>query len=194
MASSFAAIRLASINSSFGALVMTDDILPNENIPYLTALGRFTQRWSFTEKALDICNLVLFYRGGGKEINPTVPRTALEMKVSFFRECHLQLPDVVKERGLKVADEFSRLRDMRHALIHGTTFSLEADGAFDISRFRILKNELRIDETRFSLSQLSTMNTETWELGKSTLTQSALLIKMFMTPDEMKEALGEISG
>jgi hypothetical protein len=65
-----------------------------------TALGRVTHAWGLIDLALDFCNLNLYHKHGGKAIEPNFPRTALNKKIAFFRDCLNSIPALAPAKGI----------------------------------------------------------------------------------------------
>jgi hypothetical protein len=81
-------------------------------------------------------NYTLYHDYGGEAIESEFPRTALSLKLRFFRKCLRKIPELAeaRERGVELADEVERLSDERHWLIHGAATAWTDDSVMRLIR------------------------------------------------------------
>lgn len=112
-----------------------------------TALGKITYAWSTIDTFLDYANFALHHEFGGKEIEPNLPHTSLEMKIEYFRRIVCESPaltDSKRTAGIDMAAKLATMADRRHWMIHG--MSSENDGetvTFLRSRLRLKQHQTR---------------------------------------------------
>jgi hypothetical protein len=85
-----------------------------------TLVGQLSVRWSLLEFAMDVVVATLCHRLAGKNLVRKIPLD-LSGKITFIRSCLDQVPALSSYLldGVRLLDEVSTLRNVRHGIVHG---------------------------------------------------------------------------
>jgi hypothetical protein len=170
-------LRCRYLVSEAEALPAMIQLLPGEDAEYLLALGRFTQRFTIAETALDMANTIIFHRAeGGRNLSTEVPNT-LDKKTTFFRKAHdtLAALEPLSDAGRTIADRYLALKEPRHFLIHGV--STDSDGDAAITKIKVIKSIPTEQITKIPLTKLIALGDEAWLLAQDTNLHAQRLIQ-----------------
>ena len=121
--------------------------LEEEFEKFYSALGRITFAWATIDSILDYANHTIYHRYGGKEIEPVLPHSSLEMKIAFLLKClrgTSHLDDARKKIGIEMGEKLIHMRDERHWMIHGACTGMEGETIRLIrTRLKLKKEERR---------------------------------------------------
>lgn len=131
------------------------------------AVGFLTANWAIAEQGLDGCIAIVYQELRVRGPKDTIPRS-LKKKVEFLRKSLNSLPALaqVKNEGLEVMTEVTRLATVRHDLVHGAIKELRAkDGKFSFARIDYHDQIHSMRDVEFDLTKFPALSIEFVDLG-----------------------------
>ena len=132
-----------------------------------TAVGFVVVQWGQAEQSLDLAVSTLYQDYGGTAYAKRMPKM-LSPKLEFITKCL----DVSKYRqsllvlAEKLSNDFERLSEIRHALIHGTISEVtQRDGVYSYIKLNVQKDTHEVQEFKFDLKQFPALSDELVKLG-----------------------------
>lgn len=137
-----------------------------EKKTFYRAIGHLAVGWGYVEHLFDLTNAAIINRFETDENE--LPRS-LKPKISFYRRSFLKIPELspFKEKALKITDEASRLKEIRHDIIHGQAERLTPDGLRHFNRQHHRGKELIETSVSYTLDQIIQANEDIGELAIS---------------------------
>jgi hypothetical protein len=179
--------RLSSLASS-SSLVALPKSEPNRFDKLCLALGRVTLAWAQIDTALDYCSLLLRDKYGGHAKWRELPRTRLNQKIKFLRDCMNDNPSLAtaKAEGLAIAADIETASEERHWLVHGATFVLGEGGLLRQTRNKMTAPEIS-QERETSVEDIHRFHEASLTLAER-LTMFLLRTLLRISQDEINEA------
>lgn len=168
----FRKLFLASLKA--GRALTIDEYIKNElerqsvqeKKIFYRAIGHLSIGWGYVEHLFDLTNVVVITRFNTGESE--LPRS-LKPKIAFYRKSFVSIPELnsFKEQALKITQEASRLKEIRHDIIHGQAQQLTPDGLRHFNRQQHRGKQLIETSVSYSMDQILQANDEIGELAKS---------------------------
>ena len=149
---------------------------------FYRAIGNLSIGWGYVEHLFDLTNVVIITRFETGESE--LPRS-LKPKISFYRKSFVKIPELIpfKEQALKITEEASRLKEIRHDIIHGQAQNLTPDGLRQFNRQQHRGKQLIETSKSYSMDQILQANDEIAELAKSMIALVVEAKSVFLSED-----------
>jgi hypothetical protein len=146
---------IASLSTQLGVkLTMTKALTNEELTPLFTAVGAIVVQWGQAEQTFDMIVATIYRSYGGETIRKKIPQPISE-KIKFIRECSAldELKHHYSELG-KLADDFDKLCDQRHDIIHGAVASFnDNQNHFLFAKLDLKNNVHQVRELEFDIEE-----------------------------------------
>ena len=131
------------------------------------AVGFVVVQWGQAEQSLDIITAILYQQLGGKQFAKRVPKM-LTTKLEFLSKCLSQTSALApfQAEGDSLVENFRKLGDSRHDLIHGAIASVSPqNGAFMFAKLDIENDVHVMREFRFDSEDFPALTNDLIDLG-----------------------------
>jgi hypothetical protein len=149
---------------------MTQALTHNELNTLFTAVGAVVIQWGQAEQTLDMIVAIIFRSYGGDRVRKKIPQPLSE-KIKFIRNClEIEAISPHKEELNNLANNFERLSNTRHDIIHGAVATFNAgEGSFQFSKLDLVEGIHYSRDVSFDMEKFPDLLDELIHLGASTI-------------------------
>ena len=143
------------------------------------AVGFIVIQWGQAEQSLDMIVAIIFHDFGGNKVKK-IPKM-LKPKIDYLRESFNNISDISvhKEVANEILDEFEKLSEKRHDIIHGAVSATTSNnGAYAFAKLDIINGYHHVREFDFDIKQFPKLSEDLVNLGSNTTKLAKQLLQI----------------